>query len=266
MMRHALSCTLLALSVTISDATDLHPIVEVETGYFFGASENGKWVAAEKAAKRLPTETTFRIYGLTGEVGEAKGGKPKSIEEPCPDTLEVKLSEKPTDSVIALGANWNALPRKARIADSTQKVYINAVRDFLKARGIKDPKVKMKRILRVDLDGDGEEEVLLSATNYLSAEEEEVPASSPEGSYSIVLLRRVVAGKLKTQVIAGEVHANADHSNAPNYYNVSAVLDLDGDGKLEVVVHSSYYEGGSTTIYRCQPAKITPVLEVGCGV
>ena len=165
--------------------------------------------------------------------------------------------------MIALGAAWNALPRKVRIADPTQQVYIDAVRDFLKARGIKDPKVKMKRILRVDLDGDGEEEVLLSATNYLSAEEEEVPASSPEGSYSIVLLRRVVAGKLKTQVIAGEVHANADHSNAPNYYDVSAVLDLDGDGKLEVVVHSSYYEGGSTTIYRCERAKITPVLGSG---
>jgi hypothetical protein len=180
--------------------------------------------------------------------------------------FEVKLSEKPKDGVIALGGTWNALPRKARIADPTRPVYIDAVRDFLKGRGIKNPKAKIKRILRVDLDGDGEDEVLLSATNYLSAEEEEVPSSSPEGSYSVILLRRVVAGKLKTQVIAGEVHANAKNSNAPNYYDVTAVLDLDGDGKLEVVVHSSYYEGGSTTIYRCDPAKITPLLEVSCGV
>jgi hypothetical protein len=198
----------------------------------------------------------YRIYGLTEQVGEAKGAKPKSIEEPCPDTMEVLLSPKPSSGVIALAASWNALPRKARSADVTQQVYVDAVRDFLKGRGIKDPKVKIKKILRVDLDGDGEDEVLLNATNYFT-KDDSVPTCAPPGSYSVVVLRRVVAGKVQTQVVAGEVHADAKHFNAPNYYDVTAVLDLDGDGKLEVVVHSGYYEGGSTTIYRCDPAKIT---------
>ena len=44
-----------------------------------------------------------------------------------------------------------------------------------------------------------------------------------------------------------------------------AVLDLNGDGKLEVIVHSFYYEGGQTTIYRCDPDKVEPVLSVECG-
>ena len=253
-------------SAVFSATADLHPIVEVESGYFFGATSQGKWIKAEKAAKSVNDGTVYRVYSLTEQLGETKGSKPAALEDVCMETMSVSLSPKPESGVIALSAPWNAMPRKARVADTTQQVYIDAVRDFLKGRGIKDPKVKIKRILRVDLDGDGEDEVLLSATNYLSAEDEEVPASSPEGSYSIVLLRRVVAGKLKTQVIAGEVHANAKHFNAPNYYDITAVLDLDGDGKLEVVVHSGYYEGGSTTIYRCEPAKITPLLEVDCGV
>jgi hypothetical protein len=48
-------------------------------------------------------------------------------------------------------------------------------------------------------------------------------------------------------------------------YQIAAVLDLNGDGYLEVIVHSFYYEGRQPTIYRCQPDKIEAVLSVECG-
>ena len=41
---------LLLLSTTAM-AADLHPIVEMDTGYLFGGSADGKWIKAEKAAK-----------------------------------------------------------------------------------------------------------------------------------------------------------------------------------------------------------------------
>jgi hypothetical protein len=77
-------------------AAELHPIVEVQSGYLFGATANGKWMKAEEAAKALNDETTYRIYGLTQSFGEAKGGKPKPSEEDvCSDVLTVSLSPKP---------------------------------------------------------------------------------------------------------------------------------------------------------------------------
>jgi hypothetical protein len=123
------------LSTAIVSAADLRPIIEVETGYFFGASEKGNWVKADKAAKSAGKKTTYQVYGLTKQVGQITAGKPKSVEEPCPDTLTVSLSSKPKDGVIGLAAPWNALPRAPVIADATQPVYVNAVRDFLQTRG-----------------------------------------------------------------------------------------------------------------------------------
>lgn len=251
-------------------ASDLHPIVEVQSGYLFGAASDGKWLKAEESARSVKADTTYQIYSLTAKLGEATGSAPKSVDEPCPNTMEVTLSEKPEDGVIALAAPWNALPRKPRMADTTQQVYVDAVRDFLKTKGIEQPKLKIESIVRVDLDGDGEEEVLISATNYFS-KKDRVPMRSPAGSYSMVLLRRVVAGKVETQLVQGEFYPKAYVSsdgsfNAPNAYSVIAVLDLDGDGKMEVVVASNYYEGAETTIYRCDPKKIEALLSVACGV
>jgi len=259
-------------SAVASPAADLHPIVEVESGYLFGAISDGKWIKADETAKLIGEETTYRVYGLTQALGDAKGGKPTSEGEPCDETLTVSLSPETEKGVIAIAAPWNALPRKLQVTDPTQKVYVEAVRDFLKTKGIEQPEVKIDNILRVDLDGDGEEEVLISATNYFS-KDESVPMRSPAASYSMVLLRRVVAGKVETQLVVGEFYPKAypkakqeeGRFDAPNVYKVIATLDLDGDGKMEVVIHSYYYEGGETTIYRCGPKKNEALLSVACG-
>ena len=251
-------------------ATDLHPIVEVQSGYLFGAISDGKWIKADETANLLTDETTYRVYGLTEALGEAKGGKAKPAEGvPCEETLAVSLSAKPENGVIAIAAPWNALPRKPQVIDPIQKVYVDAVRDFLKTKGIERAKVKIDNIVSVDLDGDGEEEVLISATNYLS-KDGHVPMRSPAGSYSMVLLRRIVAGKVEPQLVEGEFHPRAyvrkgDNFDAPNAYKVIAVLDLDGDGKMEVVVGSNYYEGEEITIYRCNPKKVEALFSVSCG-
>ena len=256
--------TLIWCSETRAETKDFHPIVEVESGYLLGARRGGKWLAGEKAAPLVGGETRYRLFSFTAEVGKATGSKPVSADEPCPDTQVITLSEKPEGALIAVAASWNPLPRAPRLADTTQPVYITAVRDFLKGRGLREPEVKITKIVRVDLDGDGEDEVLISASNY-GDDDEGVSANAPAGSYSIVLLRRTVSGKVETQLIAGEIYPAKKTFSAPNTYSILALLDLDGDGKLEVILDSFYYEGGAATVYGFKGSKVQELLTVGCG-
>jgi len=46
-----------------SVAADLHPIVEVQSGYLFGAISDGKWIKADETANLLTGQITYRVYG-----------------------------------------------------------------------------------------------------------------------------------------------------------------------------------------------------------
>ena len=259
------------LAAATKAKAQLHPVVEVHTGYLLGAVANGKWTKHKAAAKALKGGEKYRIYGLTGRLGEATGSKTKSAGEACDgDLVAVELSLKPEDGVIALAAEWNALPRVPEIISGSEPIYVEAVRSFLEGRGLKNPEVKITQILRVDLDGNSEDEVLISATNNLTSDGH----SSGEvlaGSYSFVLLRELAGGAVQTKLIAGEfrTEANAgseDHFGPALEFEISAVLDINGDGKMEVIVSDTYYEGGGTTIYRCSAKKIEKLLHVWCGL
>jgi len=262
-MKHALFATLLS-AFTFAATAEIHPVVEVETGFLFGSARKGKWLSAVETAKAMRGGEEYRLYSPTKAVGLSKAGKPESAEEPCPDVFKVPLKQRGSEAVIAIGGNWNALPRSPVFASTTQPAYLAAAREFLQSKGIKDPKLKLTQIVRIDLEGDGTEEVLLSATNYFS-KDETVPSEAPAGSYSFVLLRREVKGAVKTSLVSGEFYPKAKTFNAPSSYKVLAVLDCDGDGAMEVIVEAGYYEGGWTTVYRCSPQKIVEVASVSCG-
>ncbi|ETK02628.1 hypothetical protein N425_03250 [Tannerella sp. oral taxon BU063 isolate Cell 2] len=241
----------------------MHPVVEVESGFLLGSARGGKWLSPAETARAMHGGEEYRLYGDGKAMGTMRGGRPKSDGEPCPDAFVVPF-EGPRRAKVAIAADWNALPRTPVFASTSQPAYLAVVREFLQSKGIKNPAVKLTQVIRVDLDGDGVEEVLLSATNYFTSDGT-VPSDAPAGSYSFVLLRREVKGSVKTSLIAGEFYPKGKSFNAPASYKVLATLDCDGDGRMEIFVEAAYYEGGWTTVYRCSPKKIEEVVSVVCG-
>ncbi len=243
------------------------PIVDLkslEPGCFLGASRDGKWIASDDAALNTLGERRYRFYSLAGEAGEYVGSKPYNSDVPCEETKEVKFSPAPPQSAtIAFGGDWNPMPREVKSQSTGQAVYQEVVAAFLKSKGITNPRINLAQVIRVDLEGDGTEEVILSASTF---KEGRVPPDSKAGDYSVVLMRKVIAGKAETITLFAEYYPRAKQFNAPNWGMVSAILDLNGDGRMEIIFHGQYYEGAWTTVYSIDGKKIEESLRCGCGV
>jgi hypothetical protein len=160
------------------------------------------------------------------------------------------------------GQIWNLMPRALKVISKTDATYLKIVNDFVRTKGIAKPAAKISQAYRVDLDGDGTEEVILAATNYRGG----LMPSVKAGDYSFLLLRKVVAGKPQNILIAGEFYPKAIEFSAPNEFSIQAIADLNGDGRMEIVMHGAYYEGAGSEIYDVSGAKPKMVLGAGCGV
>ena len=241
--------------------------IELPWSYVIGGHADGQWLSSEAAGKHLSAPaTTYRVFTLEGEVGKVIGAKAAPDVDLCPDVWLQKISnESASDTrrhAIGVQAAWDPMPRKSHAPSLTQEVYVQAMQAVLIGQGIERPEVKLTQLLRVDLDGDGADEVLTSATRYLTSD---VPSAPRAGDYSVVTLRRVVGTQVETQYVSGEVYAKADLNAAPNSYEVAGLLDCDGDGSLEVLIRSTYYEGGGMQVWQMQKGKLVQVLSIACG-
>lgn len=187
----------------------------------------------------------------------------------CPDVWLANVSpEQGEEKAIAIAATWDPMPRAVKAGPLKEESAMQAVRGILTAKGIRKPNVEIRQHLRVDLDGDGQEEVIITATHYAKAEGEgSAPMELAAGDYSLVLLLRPKEGRqTSTQILAGETYPKVREDVTPYVHDVGGVMDLDGDGSLEILLHSQYYEGGGTSVWKLGKDKAAKVLEVECGV
>jgi hypothetical protein len=132
---------------------------------------------------------------LTQALGDAKGNKPKPADAPCEETLAVSVSPENGKRRDRDRGSVECSTAKTTSDRSSSKNLCGRSARIFANKEIDQSKVKIDNIIRIDWDGDGEEEVLISATNYFK-KDDSVPMRSPAAGYSMVLLRRVVAGKV----------------------------------------------------------------------
>lgn len=231
--------------------------------YLLGGWSKDGWMHDKAAARLLRGGETYRFYSLTGELGDAPGSPPAPLGEPCTETLGVSFASLPvrTGGLVAVGGPIKALPRVPKLVSTDQKVYNEAAAVILRQKGIAHPNVRLTQVIRVDLDGDGSEEVLVCASHYAQG----LSSHASPGDYSMVFLRRKVQGKVVTSLIEGDFFPKGVKFGAPGEHRVGAVLDLNGDGIMEIILFGRYYEGDWVTAYRVEGIRIDKIFAAGCG-
>lgn len=247
------------------------PVVDMDGGCLMGGSSGSSWIKPEEMGPRMSGGDKYRLYDLNGLWKSVTGGKAASQGAPCEDTLYVELPKNFQDSVpqgahyIGVAGTWNPLPRTPKVESNNIPAYINLVSSLLTRKGIRRPQVNITKVVRVDLEGDGTEEVLINASRVNRWENGSITPNASAGDYSLVMLRKVINGKVQTIMLAEEYHTKPATFSAPDEYNLTAVLDLNGDGVMEVIVARGYYEGDWKTVYTIKGNKAVDVLGCGCG-
>ncbi len=167
------------------------------------------------------------------------------------------------DYDIAISADWNIYPRCYRSQSTDQKSYNDLVKNLMIKEGLKNPDTALKQVIKVDLDGDGTEEVLITADNTIDDKFEQVM----KGDNAIVIFRKLVNGKVVDQVVEKDIRLKNEEvvSLYRLLFRIETFSDLDGDGIMEVIIKSWYYEGEGWFVYKLIDNRLELVASNGSG-
>lgn len=238
------------------------PLVTTDFGAL-GWWDGSSWIDAAVAGE-LPVEggEDYQVTVL-GELARTTGGPQTTVGDPL-ELIGVELENPellgsyPGPYGLAISAPWPLQPHlfEALTDDGT---YAGFASELLSARGMEVAEPVIKQLFRTDLEGDGINEVLVVA-------EQVHPGLLEPGDYSIAFMRKVVDGNVQT-VIIEETLVFDEQDRFSGAHAFGGAADLSGDGKMELIVDSAYFEGFGVGVweYMNDDLGLVQVLLTGCG-
>ncbi len=223
---------------------------------------DGEWVVPDGLAD-VPVEggELYQVVMLDQPQSSAIGSAARLCEPSLTPVLDLD-PPLPGDfgdaGAIAVLSNWELRPSPTTVLGELSGEHRDAVIDVLEPLGIQS-EPELYQNLTVDLEGDGSEEVIIVAKQLAD------DLFAQPGDYSVVLLRKIIEGEWQTAIL--ETSIAEPGSPYILSHSVAAVADLNGDGKMEIVIDAAYYEGSGSVAYEYvdDDLGVQSVLNGGCG-
>ncbi len=242
---------------------------------FLGAWQQDRWQESTDPSGNpirpgIEGGTQFTVSNLDGETSVVLGEN----TEACFDGRvgpAIDVAVAPPDppgfgysAVAVLQQPWPLKPRPVAVTGTgtAPDAYRALGAAAFEGETVDASKGAIEQLVVADLDGDGDDEALASF-------EFVQPSAGPGASGDLAALLLVDAGTRDADTVLLSAVDQDVGGDDPlpiiERYRILDVADLNGDGRMEVLVHAWYYEGASALVYTYDGSELTEVLATGCG-
>ena len=223
-----------------------------------GVRQDQSWLSAENAFTYVNHEAEYDFFNPRGSI--KLRGSTLEFSPTCRQYFMRSGAVLP-ESMVGVAGGWVTGKRETRDLSPNDSAYMQAVTEWFQSRGTPAGKIHITRILQTDIEGDGVNEVLLSATYF----KDESRHMTETGDYSVVLLRKVSGNQVLTVPLISDYYvSSAPELSYPKTYTLAEAIDLNQDGNLEVVVDVSRWEGAGAIVFRVDGQNVREVLRAIC--
>jgi hypothetical protein len=240
---------------------------------FLGAWQQDRWQEATDPSGNpirpgIEVGAQFTVSNLDGETPVVLGENTEACFDdrvgPAID-VDVAAPDPPGygyNAVAVISQPWPLKPRRVAVTSTSPDAYQALGEAAFADEPVDASQGAIAQVVVADLDGDGDDEVLASF-------EFVQPSAGPgaPGDHAALLLIDVGTRAADTVLLSAIDQDVADDGSfeLTERYRVLDVADLNGDGRMEVLVHAWYYEGAAVIVYTYDGTELTEVLATGCG-
>jgi hypothetical protein len=237
-------------------------------GVMIGGSKDGEWLDAGSTAALATGERQYRVFAggfyagmVTGTIYEPPDGLCHSVGR----RFSVQGRDWQAGQTVGVSGDWDAMPRTPKTQSLDIPEYASAIRALLNENGIAEPEVALTSVQRIDLDGDRTDEVLITAMRLSALRATgTLGRHAKAGDYAVVALRKVVDDQAVTTPLFIETYQEDVDMIEPWLPDIRGILDLNGDGDLEIVIGLQAYESGRADVIEIDGAEVHPLFTTAC--
>ena len=197
--------------VVMDKPTDFSPVLyggKVYDSTFFlllGGVSTNEWFAPNESVARFSGEVTYSLHSMEYENRYFLWGKKPEFSPPY--NIYTVSTDAGLDEAGFVGVvdGWAVTKRQADELSAEGEFYQQAVLDWLTAEGVDDPQPGTLQIFRVDIEGDGSDEIFISATRL-----DESQHTTKAGDYSVILMRKVIGNDVVTIPLVADIYRSED--------------------------------------------------------